>query len=383
MSRGALPLGVSFALAVLAAACNAIFHHEPGQFTPGDAAPAFDGADGAAADCSDVSGDPSNCGACGHTCGGLACHNGECDPVVLLANTSLVGGIVADGDPNGYVYATSADYGTSILRVPKSPGVAEPIVKEAPNDRPELIALHEGTLYWTSGPDGPAGTPAAGTLQWASLDGGGHEYSADRMYMPWAIALDSSDVYFTLRFSTSCVRRMPFDGGPIATISGCDAGAGPDGELAIRVDPAPDGNVYWCGDGALYSMPKTGGQAVALNETGCRGLAIDDQSLYYSTAGTDVFKIPKSLCGGALCPVSVLAHVQATGVASVEVDDDSAQVYFAIGAPAGQVYRVHKGGDGLMVMVSQLQNPYAIAFDGDWVYVTARDDSRGIVKIHK
>ncbi len=130
--------------------------------------------------------------------------------------------------------------------------------------------------------------------------------------------------------------------------------------------------------GALVAIPLAGGSA----KTIARGLvrptavAADDARVFvYSEKQQSIRRI-------------VIATGEATVIAegldnSDDLVADGAWLYTYSWQPRGQLVRIAKdGGLPPQVLADDLKSPYAIAFDGDAIYATVRDQNK-IIKITK
>jgi hypothetical protein len=318
----------------------------------------------------DLTADPKNCGACGHSCQGGACKDGVCQAVVLAPSVNALwldtdGTFVfwTDfGDPKGTVQRINTD-GTAAWTVASSQGA------------PDGLALDQTAVYWvdfTSGTimrankDGSnvyaiAQMPGANFF-WIAVDGtdvyvsndvdpngGGGIYRAPKTGVPDAgpptlvagqrgwprgLQVDQSYVYWCEDEPTTPYRgnieRAPKDGGPPVTLATTDGGY--DYPWIMRSDSTA---IYWrnlYNDLAIYKINKDGTGFTALTppETAV-DIAVDDQAVYYSVGGTagNIVVLPKNVPDAS--PYTLLPGVGAVGALAV----DDASVYFSLYGPDG------------------------------------------------
>ena len=333
--------------------------------TVGDGATAGDGASSACG--ADLQRDETNCGRCGHDCGGGKCAEGVCQPV-LLAEGQRVAGLATDGQ---MLYATSYG-GQQVLAIEKTPGLGSVKPIGGAIIAPMGVAVSGNTLYVTSerssGSDGGlfrCTLPACGTLtRITPLDFPRHlaltgsfvfvptESGVTRVALdgsspvvvaaytqPFSVAADATHFY-TVSLSNSVWRRL-HDGGaetemgprPSANNYGFIT-AGDDRIVWAYVDEiSKKGQVL----SALKSAPANRTTFTSVG-AGSAGVAIDADSVYWSEMGTFTGDISApvfanagtlNMCPRAGCPSAgptVLAR-GLRGAGQIVVDDKF--VYYA------------------------------------------------------
>jgi hypothetical protein len=104
------------------------------------------------ASCVDVTGDPDNCGACGHGCQGGACTAGLCQPITLATASGWVLSLATDGTYLAYGVGGPAAQGGGAFSI-RTSGVAQTpvVVASSPDtfDGVRFVAFAGGKIYWT------------------------------------------------------------------------------------------------------------------------------------------------------------------------------------------------------------------------------------------
>lgn len=217
----------------------------------------------------------------------------------------------------------------------------------------ELFATSRKDLLHVAGPEGPV--TMAGVLSLADnpIDATG---TGDHVYM-------------TI-FKRDEIMRASIAGGGAKKIASV-----PRGVLGRNADTL---FVASYSTGALVAIPLAGGPAKTLATGLVRPTAIaaDDVRVFaYSERQKTITRI-------------VIATKETTIIAeglenADELVADGAWLYTYSWQPRGQLVRVAKdGGRPPQVLADDLKSPYSIAFDGDAIYATVRDQDR-IIKIAK
>ncbi len=314
---------------------------------------------------------PSGGGGGGGNEGGVLPDGGPITGTVttLASGQALPDALVLDAS---YVYWTnlggaSPDSGIasasgSVIRLPRAGGSTTTLV--AMQDMPVWLSYGNASLYWVNAGATDAGgavlsfglsnstlTPlATGQLgaygiasdaqrvYWTTQNLGGVELDSVPItggtatqlalvpggFLPGAVAIDASNAYFLVIDPTGggTVFKTPLVGGgsPDALWT---AGTGTPSDVVVVAS-----TVYWVVDdvqGAVYSMPTTGGTAtpIATQQPSPARLAADATSLYWTsdTAPGALMTIP--LAGGA--PAVLASNLNAP--LAVAVDDGEAAVY--------------------------------------------------------
>lgn len=323
---------------------------------------------GGASACDDTSSDPDNCGACGHACGGGACVEGACQPVVLADGLAGPRSLAID-DANAYwALAGKSD----LWRLPLSGG-SPTVVLTDPDGALVSLAVDAADLYWIT-PGKLAKAPKAGgapvTLEQSGfghdrlalgathafvamgagsflsmvmqypLDGGAEVQVGDNLVSASSIgqiAVDHTNlVWLEHKAGESAVSMIPLSvAAACSTLCWKDqmkllaSGEAPAGSEAGGII-ADDTRVYWIAGDAIRAVPAAGGDVTSL-VTGLSapmGLAIDATHLYVTDRGAGaVIRVP--LAGGE--PETIAADQGS--VRDVRVDERA--VYWTTDDEAG------------------------------------------------
>ncbi len=307
----------------------------------------------------DLTSDPNNCGACGHSCNGGTCQASACQPVVLALGQNTPQGIAVDASN---VYWTTQD--GNVLKVPIDGGNPTPLASGQMN--PFGITVDATRVYW-------ANKVAGGQVMSALIAGGGVEMLASSQTSPARVAVSNGVLYWTTNGSTMSVMKLPLSGGtvvPMATMQGTMGGLAVDtdtlywasvGQSTIRslslanggqvADLTPmhdqdvvqslrvrNGVLYWANDeiGSVFSMPAAGATPkLLIAGQNTNSVAVDDQHVYWTddTIGK-VVRVP--LAGG---DPQVMATNQAM---PSDIAIDSKNIYWVNTAANGAVLKLAK-----------------------------------------
>lgn len=291
--------------------------------------------------CKDLAADVDNCGACGAACdAGDACVEGHC--LTTLASGQNGGfGPVRGADA---LYWLNGGDGT-VVRLALGGGA--PVVLASGQVHPTHLAVDATHVYWTTGGDlGDGG----GTVMKVPIAGGAPITLANAT-LPWAVAVDASNVYFSA-VTPDAIQKTPLAGGApvvLATSNGSPH--------AIAVDSS---GVYWTQPGSVRRVALAGGPPevlLDLNLNQTDGIALDATTIYFTTQD-EVLKMPKS--GGA--PTSIASSTFPRGIAI-----DASRVYWA-DQDEGRILAVAHDGGPITVIASGQYAPFNVAVDATSVY---------------
>jgi hypothetical protein len=311
--------------------------------------------------------DPSNCGACGHSCLGGACEAGACRPIALAAGVGQ--GLALDAKN---VYWTDPEAG-AVYQCPHAGCGGAPMALGTGINAPNTVAVNATTVFWSNhaNPDVIDGTsigapdayapictlPQMGFVGRLAVQGGSIYFSNETSGAvlacaisncmpapimtggkdPLGVAVDPGHVYWT-DYAAGSVGVCPIDG--------CDGGPGllASGESGPRTIVSDSTAVYWSDDadsGAVRSCAVLGcdggARTIAAGQAQPQGVAVDGTSAYWTNTGDGtVWKATLSGAG----PVR-LASGQ-TGAWAIAVDP--AAIYWTNNAPGapGAVMKLAK-----------------------------------------
>jgi hypothetical protein len=204
-----------------------------------------------------------------------------------------------------------------------------------------------------------------------AIAGGSPVTLASSLTAPAAIALDASNVYFTL--GNGNVESVPKAGGSPLTIA-----SGQTGVLGLAVS---NGQVYWgASDGDLVykiytgSVTGTGAVDVVADSSGAAyAVAADSKNVYWTTK-TALFSAPLSGIGAfdGGPPATSLGTTGGNGVAALAID--SSEVYWgSFAAGAGTVQKVALTGGSTTPLASGQYGPNGLAVDSKSIYWTTQE----------
>lgn len=192
----------------------------------------------------DVTSDPSNCGACGHDCDGYGCNAGVCEIALLVSDADL----------------------------------------------PWDLAVDDTAVFWVE--EGPG--PNEGSVHTVPLQGGASSTLAEGESTPIAVALDDAWVYWVSFASGGSVARVGKAGTDYAQLAVTNAPR----SLALDAE-----RVFWSTvEGAIMHLPKSGGTPTPLTQAGpgvCSVFVNEDHIYWTNRLSGDVSRLDKLDTTGA------------------------------------------------------------------------------------
>jgi hypothetical protein len=219
------------------------------------------------AGCVNVMGnDPSNCGACGHSCCGANCVTGVCDSWKKRASFQRnPRGIAVDDQ---FVYwanyalgdAGVVAEGGSIMKAPKDlSGVPEPVATGQSGPDAITVNADAGYVYWTN----TGSSPNSGEIMRASVQGSGVTPLASGQANPTRLALDKTGTYLywinVATGPTGTVRRVLAKDISAPVVEDVATGQANPRGVAVVEDNSGEAFVYWTNndDGSVWRKPAT------------------------------------------------------------------------------------------------------------------------------
>jgi hypothetical protein len=255
--------------------------------------------------------------------------------------------------------------------------------------QPSSIAVDDTRVYWTCG--GPSTTD--GEVRSARKDGSDRIIHATNKQQPFWVAVDATTLMFT-EVSTGQIWTADKLGGTPTLFYDSHY---PGGVWTLTFDAT---SVYWIDiyrSASVYSAPRTGipdGGApvpLATNQPYLFGIAEDATNVYFTVEGDWVLGLPDAGSADSSAVMqapkdhSSAAIALARGVAQPKfIEADTNAVYWA-NALDDTVDRLDHGAT-TPVVIARVKQPWGVALDGDYVYITAvaTDQSDGsLVRVRK
>lgn len=307
--------------------------------------------------------DGTNCGACGHDCGGGACVAGKCQPVTLVSGLDYPKAI-AVGASDVYVANGVATLATnhSIVRVAKGGGAA---VTVYPGVTAYAVMTDGPTLYWTA----DSGTQYYARLDRGPVSGGATENLVASIYGPNGLAQSTTDVFYSWNQpgNVRIYKRSKTSTGltTLANVTGTP--------MQIIWMDVSDGYVWWTGgvDYHIHKTPTAGGATVNHTTFAAKTYAIatDPGYVYWVANAFNIYKagIWRSPKTGNTTPVVVL---QDDGVSSNWLLVDGTHAYVQSSLSPTNISRVPIAGGAKEIMFETNSSVGAVTQDAKFVYWT-------------
>jgi hypothetical protein len=287
--------------------------------------------------------DPANCGSCGHDCQHGACIGGACQPV-------LVGSCF----------------------------------------QPWGVAVDDTRVYWTCGSD------SDGEVRSTRKDGSDLIIHAAHLQHPTSVAVDATTLMFIENYAGKIWMADKLGGAPSIFY---DAHT-PGGPFTLTFDAT---SVYWIdvyGSASVFSAPRAGipdGGAPVPLATGqpyLFAITEDATNVYFTVQGTWVFGPPDAGSDAGNDTSAVMQAPKDHSSPAVALARGVALPKF-IAADPNAVYWANADDDTVMrsdhgattpVVIARVKQPWGVALDGDYVYVTAVATDQGdgsLVRVRK
>jgi hypothetical protein len=303
----------------------------------------------------DASGDPTNCGACGHDCLGGGCEGGACRPITLATNEDVIA-LAIDAT---HVYWLNAAGGGGAERCPLAGCVKDAGTAWSVAPTPKALTLDTQYVYWTI-----SGSP--GRVERASKSGPLVDTIAPGQYSPADIVVDDTYAYWMAQGN---LERANKDGGTVLAM-----GPSSVGPIALG-----NGTIFWVANAQIHSCSTpsciTVTDLTMTDQTNVRALASGDNFVYWLRNETI------HRCAVAGCSQSPSVVGRATSLTLTALALDATDVYF--GTDNGFVGRCSKGGCGVNpTLLAQGPGPVsAIAADGTAIYWATSGGGGGVRKL--
>ena len=356
--------------------------------TPSDAkagadapSPPIDGGGGSDADASnanacggnvDLQSDPSNCGRCGHDCGGATCVGGMCSAYVVQGQQDYTTALAVDATG---IYWTSEAY-SGVYHCPGTSCASAPTLLTGTQGQPWELALGGGKVFWEAdqasgamilsnavtklGPTGDVFVTRPTVIRalaaddtdvfWSESNGSYQTYRCPQTGCDGGIPVFSDVVYDLVTDGTHLVWASNLSSLKFCTKANCAQQYLIQSGLANAQNVALHGGVAYVSDTG-GANPTTGSiSACPLNGTNCkpgnfapgltspRAIAVDDSGVYWAAPeSTDAGDTNGAIfmCPLAGCPSSgptVVAAGQTGGVGLLAVY--GTLVFFTSGGPS-------------------------------------------------
>jgi hypothetical protein len=304
-----------------------------------------------------ITSDQDNCGACGRSCRGGECQDGDCLPITIASGLHLTSHRQVAVNAAGVTWGTADGF---VKRLPFEPG-AQPITLAEGEGEVKDIVVDDEFAY--ADIDGPA-CPGDWCIRRISLVPGKYPTTTLAKVGSYSsyMAIDAQAIYMLSRFS---LIRVPTHTPGLPEVQELATNQGhPSTNVVVDRD-----FVYWGSnsptEGIVKRIRLDGSQvapehlAAGINEVA--GVAVDEVNVYWSAGSTGMVQTAPKQGGG---PIITLATD--TGAPAVVIAADEVNVYWGGdgGTPGfkkvpkcgGQM--VHVGGRSVFGLVPWMGNVY-------------------------
>jgi hypothetical protein len=303
--------------------------------------------------------DQDNCGACGRSCRGGECQDGECSPISLVTSQHFSSTRQLAVGPAGVTWGNNDGF---IYTLPFGAG-AQPIMLAQGEGEVGFMVVDDEFVYVMTE---SASCPDSPCIRRISLVPGKYPVTtvANVTRYSGGMAVDGNALYWY--DSRGAVVRLPTHapGLPTTQDLAINQGRGPSVTIAIDRD-----YVYWGTQGDTEAVVKrihldgsdVAPQHLASNLAGASAVAIDDTNVYWTTGPDKRIQMTAKQGGG---PVVTLAT---DGAPTIAIAVDEVNVYWGGDGGSGGVRKVAKcggelrmvaGGNGVFGIVTWMGNVY-------------------------
>ncbi|MBN9166660.1 MAG: hypothetical protein J0I07_37345, partial [Myxococcales bacterium] len=321
-------------------------------------------------DCGDVANDATNCGFCGHSCGGAACSAGLCAPAVVARASTHVDAFVTDGVG---LYTIDAQAVRSCAASgPATQACPELVTGEEIGSRLRMDDVDWGDWGW--GGKGkeltsmPAIAPTAIALQsnrvviadgtyevvvvcptkvpCTRINVGIVDTDDDAPVLGRSLTLSSSRLFWA---QGNAIRTSPVPV-PGLIVHASASRAASDTVDPARVLAAGADDLFWLSSEGLHSAKDVSANAERLSARDARDFAVDDGNAYLASA-SGLYRVSRADRTETLAATGTFAHVvaDARGIYATRIDGGRTTVVDVRSGKVLELARVDFAVDGLAV----------------------------------
>lgn len=332
--------------------------------------------------------DPENCGTCGRSCRGAACKDGRCTTTRVVAARSFPTALSVS--PRAVTFTTYEEgpllRGDVVEFCPRAGCTDLPQIHSGRVTPPISLVTSADDVFWGAG-----NGALARVLHEQSPDGSfGKQSVASDTATISDIALSGTNLYFAEQAASGAIRAC--DGRDLTTCADGRSTLFASNQVNLRslVLDETGQHLVWVSDergGSIVSCGAPGPcpepMFVVSNLPGAHAVAADATRVYWTdpTIGS-VMSAPAIGLGSSESPNVLAADLETPWAVAL----DGEYVYVTIlGASAasdaaaadGTLVRIPRAGGTPLVLARNLDRPWAIAVDGDSVYWTNRGTVAG------